>query len=86
MCQHVPLVTVGGAVDLCDGDVRAMVIAFAPLGRLLHLPRLFLGDGEVGVNVDVPHGGTGCLDCWPRLNCARWVKEQTDQRGIIFSE
>lgn len=86
LCQHVPLVTVGGAVDLGDGDVRAMVVAFAPLGRLLHLPRLLLGDGEVGVHVDVPHGGTGCSDCWPRLNCARWVKEQTDQGGIIFSE
>lgn len=90
VCQHVPLVAVGGAVHLGDGDVGAMVVALASLRSLLHLPRLLLGDGEVAVHVDVSHGGTLELTddsgCWPRLNCGRWVKEQglTSPKGCYF--
>lgn len=54
--RHAPLVPVG-ALHLGDGDFAA-VIAFAPLGRLLHLLGFLFGDGEVGMDVYVSHFDT----------------------------
>lgn len=54
--RHVPLVPVG-AFHLGDGDFAA-IIALAPFGRLFHFLGLLLGDGVVGMDVDVSHFGT----------------------------
>lgn len=52
--QHVPLVSIGGTVNFCDSNF-ALVIALAPLGRLLYFLRLFLGNREIGMDLNVSH-------------------------------